>query len=157
MNSSVMELKIKVMNGDERSLEVRSDDTVGDLKQLISELFREPPSKLRLSDENRSIFNLDSRKLSEYGLRSGSVVILVINRPFQVLVKNEKGIIGTYDVAVNETVDQLQTKVYNKEGVPKDQQILIYQGEKLKAGKKLQDYNIKSGDTIYMTLRLRGG
>ncbi|XP_059407208.1 polyubiquitin-like [Carassius carassius] len=157
MNSSVMELKIKVMGGDERSLEVRSDATVGDLKQLISELFREPPHKLRLSAENGSLFSLDSRKLSEYSLHSGSVVILLIKRSFQVFVQNEKGKIGTYDVDVNETVDQLQTKVYNKERVPEDQQRLIYQGKQLEAGKKLQDYNIKSGDTIYMTLRLRGG
>uniref|UniRef100_A0A8C1ZKD3 Ubiquitin-like domain-containing protein n=1 Tax=Cyprinus carpio TaxID=7962 RepID=A0A8C1ZKD3_CYPCA len=66
------------------------------------------------------------------------------------------GGIGTYDVDVNETVDQLQTKIYNKERVPEDQQKLIYKGKGLESGKKLQDYNITSGDTIYMTLRLRG-
>ncbi|XP_018953542.1 polyubiquitin-like [Cyprinus carpio] len=157
MNSSVMELKIKLMGGDERSLEVRGDPTVGELKQLISELFREPPYKQRLSVENGSLISLDSRKLSEYGLHSGSVVILLISKPFQVFVQNEKGGIGTYDVDVNETVDQLQTKIYNKERVPEDQQKLIYKGKGLESGKKLQDYNITSGDTIYMTLRLRGG
>ncbi len=152
-----MELKIKLMGGDERSVEVRAEATVGELKQLISELFREPPYKQRLSAENGSLISLDSRKLSDYGLQSGSVVILLINKPFQVFVQNEKGIIGTYDVDVNETVDQLQTKICNKERVPKDQQKLIYNGKQLEPGKKLQDYNIMSGDTIYMTLRLRGG
>uniref|UniRef100_A0A8C1F8Y9 ISG15 ubiquitin like modifier n=1 Tax=Cyprinus carpio carpio TaxID=630221 RepID=A0A8C1F8Y9_CYPCA len=139
-----MELKIKLMGGDERSLKVRGDPTVGELKQLISELFREPPYKQRLSAENGSLISLDSKKLSEYGLHSGSVVILLISG------------IGTYDVDVNETVDQLQTKIYNKERVPEDQQKLIYKGKGLESGKKLQDYNITSGDTIYMTLRLRG-
>ncbi len=83
-------------------------------------------------------------------------MILLINKP-QVFVQNEKGVIGTYDVDVNETVDQLQTKIYNKERVPQDQQKLLYNGKLLESGKKLQDYNIMSGDTIYLTLRLRGG
>ncbi len=151
-----MELKIKLL-GDERSVKVRDDATVGDLKQLISELFGEPPYKQKLSAENGSPLSLDSRKLRDYGLQSGSLVILLINKPFQVFVQNEKGVIGTYDVDVNETVDQLQTKIYNKERVPKDQQKLIYNGKLLESGKKLQDYNIMSGDTIYLTLRLRGG
>ncbi len=151
-----MELKIKLL-GDERSVKVRDDATVGDLKQLISELFGEPPYKQKLSAENGSPLSLDSRKLRDYGLQSNSLVILLINKPFQVFVQNEKGVIGTYDVDVNETVDQLQTKIYNKERVPKDQQKLIYNGKLLEPGKKLQDYNIMSGDTIYLSLRLRGG
>ncbi len=150
-----MELKIKLL-GDERSVEVRDDATVGDLKQLISELFGEPPYKQKLSAENGSPLSLDSRKLRDYGLQSNSLVILLINKP-QVFVQNEKGVIGTYDVDVNETVDQLQTKIYNKERVPKDQQKLLYDGKLLESGKKLQDYNIMSGDTIYLSLRLRGG
>ncbi len=150
-----MELKIKLL-GDERSVKVRDDATVGDLKQLISELFGEPPYRQKLSDENGSPLSLDSSKLRDYGLQSGSLVILLINKP-QVFVQNEKGVIGTYDVDVNETVDQLQTKIYNKERVPQDQQKLIYNGKLLESGKKLQDYNIMSGDTIYLTLRLRGG
>ncbi len=150
-----MELKIKLL-GDERSVKVRDDATVGELKQLISELFGEPPYKQKLSAENGSPLSLDSRKLRDYGLQSGSLVILLINKP-QVFVQNEKGVIGTYDVDVNETVDQLQTKIYNKERVPQDQQKLLYDGKLLESGKKLQDYNIMSGDTIYLSLRLRGG
>ncbi len=150
-----MELKIKLL-GDERSVKVRDDATVGELKQLISELFGEPPYKQKLSAENGSPLSLDSRKLRDYGLQSNSLVILLINKP-QVFVQNEKGVIGTYDVDVNETVDQLQTKIYNKERVPQDQQKLLYDGKLLESGKKLQDYNIMSGDTIYLSLRLRGG
>nr|AAP68826.1 ubquitin-like protein 2 [Carassius auratus] len=161
-----MELKIKLLNGDVRSLEVRDNATVGELKQLISHHFNVPPNKQKLSGENGHRISLedDSRSLSSYGLHSDSVVMLLITNPgpsnpgpFQVFVKNEKGQVKTYDVDVNETVDQLQTKIFQKERVPNDQQRLIYSGKQLEAGKKLQDYNITSGSIIYMALRLRGG
>ncbi|ROI16629.1 Polyubiquitin 12 [Anabarilius grahami] len=156
-----MELKIKVLDGDERSLEVRDNATVGELKQLISHLFNLPPnSKQKLSSENGHRISLDddSRSLSSCGLCSGSVVMLLIPKPpFQVFVINEKGQTKTFDVDVNETVDQLQTKIFQKERVPKDQQRLVFSGRQLEAGNKLQDYDITSGSTIHMTLRLRGG
>ncbi|XP_048044546.1 ubiquitin-like protein ISG15 isoform X4 [Megalobrama amblycephala] len=161
-----MELKIKLMNGDVRSLEVRDNATVGELKQLISHHFNVPPNKQKLSSENGHRISLDdvSKSLSSCGLNSGSVVMLLITNPvpsnpvpFQVFVVNEKGQTKTYDVDVNETVDQLQTKIVQKERVPKDQQCLTCNRKQLEAGKKLQDYGITSGNTIFMTLRLRGG
>ncbi|ROI16628.1 Ubiquitin-like protein ISG15 [Anabarilius grahami] len=156
-----MELKIKVLDGDERSLEVRDNATVGELKQLISHLFNLPPnSKQKLSSENGHRISLDddSRSLSSCGLNSESVVILLIPKPpFQVFVKNVNGQTKTYDVDVNETVDLLQTKIFQKERVPKDQQCLTCNSKQLEAGKKLQEYGITSGSTIFMTLRLRGG
>ncbi|KAI5085326.1 hypothetical protein C0J45_23784, partial [Silurus meridionalis] len=71
--------------------------------------------------------------------------------------KNEKGQIKTYDITDSETVDQLMRKIYQIEGTPLDQQRLIYNGQQLESGRRLQDYNIQPGSTIYMTLRLRGG
>ncbi|XP_042606884.1 polyubiquitin-like isoform X1 [Cyprinus carpio] len=165
MNSSVnrvMELTIKLMGGDEKSLVVNGEATVGELKQRTSQLFGEPPTKQKLSSaDNGTHISLedDSRTLSSYGLHSGSVVSLLITNPgpFQVFVKNVKGQTGTYDVDVNETVDQLQTKIFNKLSVLKDQQRLVFNGRQLEPGRKLQEYNITPLSTIHMTLRLRGG
>ncbi|XP_056119804.1 uncharacterized protein LOC130097125 [Rhinichthys klamathensis goyatoka] len=156
-----MELTVKLLGGDEKRLVVSGDATVGELKQLISQHFSEPRHKQKLSIDNGHRINLDddSRSLSSYGLLSDTVVSLVITkpRPFQVFVTNVKGQTKTYDVDVNETVDQLQTKISRKENVPNDQQILICNTKQLEAGKMLQDYDITSGSTIQMTLRLRGG
>uniref|UniRef100_A0A8C1QUV1 ISG15 ubiquitin like modifier n=1 Tax=Cyprinus carpio TaxID=7962 RepID=A0A8C1QUV1_CYPCA len=135
-----MELTIKLMGGDETSLEMSEEATVGELKQRISQLFGEPPTKQKLSADNGTHISLDddSRTLSSYGLDSGSVVSLLITNPgpSQVLVKNEEGQTGTYDADVNETVDQLQPKIYNKLSVPNDQQRLQ------KSVRKLQQYDI---------------
>ncbi len=154
-----MELTIRLLGGDVRHLEVRGETTVGELKKLIHQHFGAAVVKQKLSADNGSHISLedDSRTLSSYGLHSGSVVSLLITNPFQVFVKNLSGQTKTYDVDVNETVDQLQTKIYNKERVVKDQQRLIYEGKQLESGKKLQDYNIARGSTIHMTGRLRGG
>ncbi|XP_056119805.1 polyubiquitin-like [Rhinichthys klamathensis goyatoka] len=155
-----MELTVKLMNGDVnlKPLKVSGDATVGELKELISKDFNEPPDKQKLSINNghRIYLDDDSRSLSSYGLHSDTVVMLLIT-PDEVFVKNEKGQIHKYEVDVNETVDQLQNKIFRKESVPIDQQRLIYNGKQLEAGKRLQDYDITSGSTIYMTLRLRGG
>lgn len=157
-----MQLTIKLLSGEVKRLEVSSDATVGILKQVISQYFNVPAFKQKLSAENGQRISLEdeSRSLSSYGLNSGSVVMLLITTNpahFQVLVKNEKGQVKTYDVDGNETVDQLQTKIYQKERVPKDQQRLIFNGRQLESGMKLQDYDITSLSTIHMTLRLRGG
>ncbi|KAL0193794.1 hypothetical protein M9458_012090 [Cirrhinus mrigala] len=156
-----MELTIKLLNGQVKRLEVSGDATVGELKKQIFQLFGESPYKQKLSADNGTRISLDddSRTLSSYGLHSGSVVALLITNParFQIFVKNLSGQTKTYDVDVNETVDQLQTKIYNKERVVKDQQRLIYGGTNLMPGTKLQDYGITQGSTIHMTGRLRGG
>ncbi|XP_043094107.1 ubiquitin-like protein ISG15 [Puntigrus tetrazona] len=156
-----MELTIRLLSGAVKQLEVHGNTTVGELKKLISQHFGEPPCKQKLSADNGSRISLDddSRTLGSYGLHSGSVVSLLITNPgpFQVFVRNEKGQTGTYDVDVNETVAQLQEKIYRKERVPVDQQRLVFNGRQLESGRKLQEYDIASGSTIHMTLRLRGG
>ena len=156
------ESTLKLLGGDVKRLEVSADATVGILKQVISQYFNVPTFKQKLSAENGQRISLEdeSRTLSSYGLNSDSVVMLLITTnpgTFQVFVKNEKGQVKTYDVDANETVDQLQTKIYQKERVPKDQQRLIFKGRQLESGMKLQDYDITSLSTIHMTLRLRGG
>ncbi|XP_060763894.1 polyubiquitin-B-like [Neoarius graeffei] len=155
-----MELIIKDLNGKMQVVNVLPSTTIGELKQQIATLFGATASCLRLSDSSGQILDELQKTVSDYGLSSGSTLILLISTtpvPFQVFVKNEKGQIKTYNITDDETVDQLMAEICQIEGVPVDQQRLIYNGQQLKSGRKLKDYNIISGSTIYMTLRLRGG
>ncbi|XP_056602307.1 polyubiquitin-like [Triplophysa dalaica] len=156
-----MDLIIKGINGNTKRLRVDCNATVGHLKLLISQHFGVDPVQLKLSANNGLRINLDddSRSLSSYGLHSESVVafIVTIPGPMQVFVKNEKGTTSTYDIDPNETVNQLQQKIFNKGRVPLDQQRLIYNGKQLEPGRMLKDYDITNQSTIHMTLRLRGG
>ncbi|KAI5085803.1 hypothetical protein C0J45_4415, partial [Silurus meridionalis] len=158
----IMELIIQVLSGEKKSVLVNPSATIGELKQQIAPIFNARPSRLRLSITNGQILQLDQdqKTVRDYCLSSGSTVMLLISStpmPMQVFVKNEKGQTKTYDITDEETVDQLKSKVFQKERTPVDQQRLIYNGQQLESGRRLQDYNIQSGSTIHMTLRLRGG
>ena len=147
-NSKKKQIKTDLFNTGFELLQEIEKNSVGNIRYGFEVKYNliKNNEKLRLND-----------LLVNIGINNGDCIELEERYTQQVFLKTLTGKTLTFNVEPNDTIGFFKSFVHYYEGIPPENQRMVFAGKQLENNRTFQDYNIKKESTLHLVLRLSGG
>ena len=147
---SKMNIFVKTMTGKTFVIEVEDSYTIENVKEQIQVKEGIPKNLQQLVFASNKLE--DIKTLSDYNIPKEAVLYLIphFGQEISIFVKPPKGERITLEVNTSDTVENVKTKIQDREKIPPNQQRLYFAGNLMKDGTLLSDYGIQNESLVYV-------